>query len=49
MMKLIINVMNNKSGSMLSNLKLQLINMHISNNYVLYYKTNIKIDDIDPK
>ena len=41
-----------KSGSMLSNLKLPItFNKYVtfSNNYMLYYKTNIKIDDIDPK
>ena len=41
-----------KSGSMLSNLKLPVtFNKYVtfSNNYMLYYKTNIKIDDIDPK
>ena len=41
-----------KSGSMLSNLKLPVtFNKYVtfSNNYMLYYKTNIKIDDIHPK
>ena len=41
-----------KSGSMLSNLKLPItFNKYVtfSNNYMLYYKTNIKIDDVDPK
>ena len=41
-----------KSGSMLSNLKLPItFNKYVSflNNYMLYYKTNIKIDDIDSK
>ena len=41
-----------KSGSMLSNLKLPVtFNKYVtfSNNYMLYYKTNIKIDDVDPK
>ena len=41
-----------KSGSMLSNLKLPItFNKYVSflNNYMLYYKSNIKIDDINPK
>ena len=41
-----------KSGSMLSNLRLPVtFNKYVtfSNNYMLYYKTNIKIDDVDPK
>ena len=41
-----------KSGSMLSNLKLPItFNKYVSflNNYMLYYKSNIKIDDIDSK
>ncbi len=41
-----------KSGSMLSNLKLPItFNKYVTfqNNYMLYYKTNIRIDDIDKK
>lgn len=41
-----------KSGSMLSNLRLPVtFNKYVtfSSNYMLYYKTNIKIDDVDPK
>lgn len=39
-----------KSGSMLSNLKLPItFNKYVTfqNNYMLYYKTNIRIDDVD--